>query len=585
MRMHWIRLGILLLLAASACTQQKDRPPVVIDDCESLEVSRKTWQMTGVTAELSDEHVTGGKHSLKLTFSRDRGLLQLKLPRRRTDWSSHKALHFDVYNPQDHVIELLVRIDDAWARGFKDRFEPCGQVWLAPRRSTHMEITLDDLQANNFRLLDTSRITHLNLHLGKASEERVLYVDSFQLTPLPEEELARRVPEATEPLVIDGAESPEKSKLLWKASEAGAEISEEHATEGKHALKVTYPPSEGWPGLRLVAKEKPMDWRPYKTLLFDAYNPADKPLEISVRIDDPNTLDKSGRFVVNDVPLPPRKTTTVKIDIWRMASLCGLKMDKSRITLLVIYVNPSRSEQVAYIDNIRLGITPGGLRNELRPGPIPGEDPVSLGKKLLEDPEIKPLIPIFKAIPPKRMAICSHSASITAHWSTSGAFFDIAAEAVRSVNPNLEYKGFHRGGMGAGTAVQQFLEPMKEYKPTDTYLLVVPRPMEAEQKLIDEMKAVGSRVFVFDAIKSWSAHSPQLQEDLRRLCEDRGATFLPLMARGWGAPGAYKWTTTDTIHMTTAGHIFYARELLKEWARIYGAETPGHTNTGATPGE
>ncbi|HUV39561.1 MAG TPA: hypothetical protein VMY39_08090, partial [Planctomycetota bacterium] len=178
-------------------------------------------------------------------------------------------------------------------------------------------------------------------------------------------------------------------------------------------------------------------------------------------------------------------------------------------------------------------------------------------------------IPVFRAMPPTRFAICSHSASITAHWSTSGAFFDIAAEAVRAVNPTVEYKGFHAGGMGAGRAVQQFLEAMKEYKPTDTYLLVVPSPMEAQQKLMDDMKAAGSRVFVFDAVKPWGMYSPKLQEELRKLCADRGATFVELTTRGYGAPGSYKWTTTDTIHMTTAGHMFYAKELLKEWGKIY----------------
>ena len=64
---------------------------------------------------------------------------------------------------------------------------------------------------------------------------------------------------------------------------------------------------------------------------------------------------------------------------------------------------------------------------------------------------------------------------------------------------------------------------------------------------------------------------------MRKLCKERGATFIELMARGWGAPGSYKWTTIDTIHMTTAGHMFYAKELLKEWAKIYGPEAAAKT--------
>ena len=86
--------------------------------------------------------------------------------------------------------------------------------------------------------------------------------------------------------------------------------------------------------------------------------------------------------------------------------------------------------------------------------------------------------------------------SISAHWSTSGAFFDIAAEAWKAVNPGIEFKGFLMGGMSASQAVEAFLEKMKAYKPDETYLFVAPDSQIAMEKLIVGMQQVGSRVIV-----------------------------------------------------------------------------------------
>jgi hypothetical protein len=380
---------------------------------------------------------------------------------------------------------------------------------------------------------------------------------------------------AREPLFLDDGKSPEKTALLWKNSAAKVETSAEHAAQGRNSLKLTL--GAGGGSLRLAARDNPMDWSAYASLCFEVSSAADKEIKFAVRIDDANTIDNNNRFAVEDVALPPQKTTSVQIDIWKPASRCGLKMDKSRITNLTLQFDGGGEGTVLYVSGLRVDPARGGVKNELRPGRIPGQTPATLGKAMLDDPEIKPLIPVFKALPPMRVAICAHSASISAHWSTSGAFFDIAAEAVKAVNPAFEYKGFHRGGMGAQTAADELLKDMVAYKPTDTYLLVVPRPMTAQQKLIDDMKAAGSRVFVFDAIKPWDPYSPAMTEELRKLCRDRGATFIELMARGWGAPGCPRWTTVDTIHMMTPGHIFYARELLKEWAKIYGAAAKDKT--------
>ena len=172
---------------------------------------------------LSDRHVTSGMSGLNLDFPAGKGIVQLNLPAKPLDWSRYKALSFDVFNAGEQVVELTPRIDDAWSQGFRDRFEPCDQIYLPPGKTTHLQIDLDDLQANNFRLLDTARITHVGFHPTGGDSPRVLYVDRFHLLPLPAEDLAKIVPDAVEPRVIDGGQLAEKTRSLWQASDAAVE--------------------------------------------------------------------------------------------------------------------------------------------------------------------------------------------------------------------------------------------------------------------------------------------------------------------------------------------------------------------------
>lgn len=566
-----LALAALLTGCTSFATDQKLNKAtdgkVVIDDCDSLEVSQKVWKMEGLTAEISPDHATGGKGCLKATFSKDGGAIFFGSKEQPMDWSRYKSVGFDVYNPQDQMMMLVIRIDDADSTGYKERFEPSEDLFLPPKKLTHVEIDLTNIWANNGRLMDTSKIVVFNVHASKAPAERVLFFDSFRFLELPEKDWPKQIEPAKAPLVLDDGKSTAKSAGFWKASSAKFEVSAEHAAEGQGSLKVAVPKD----GAALVAgvKDKPLDLSAYRSLQMEVFNAGSKDLKLTVRLDDPRTVDNSSRFIVPDIVLPAGKATPVKINFDRPALRCGLKMDKSRITGLALSFANDGEEAAVFVTNLRADPEKGGLKNELLPGRIPGQTPETLGKALLEDPEIKPLIPVFKAMGAHKFAICSHSASISAHWSTSGGFVDIAFEAIKAVNPQVEYKGFHAGGMGADRAVKEFLPAMIEYKPTDTYLLVVPSTMEAHRKLIADMTRTGSKVFVFDAVKPCGAYSPKQTEDLREQCKAEGATFIELMARGWGAPGCPRWTTTDGIHMVTAGHVFYARELLKDMAKIY----------------
>jgi hypothetical protein len=274
----------------------------------------------------------------------------------------------------------------------------------------------------------------------------------------------------------------------------------------------------------------------------------------------------------NVFALPAKQNTQVAFKITPLEARCGLRMDRSRITGLKIEFNPDgEATGLVYISNLCVSPERDGHNGDRRIGRIPGKNPAALAKDLLEDPEVKALVPVLKDIPPKRVAFVSHSASISAHWATSGGYLDIAAEVVKAVNPSFEYKDFTQGGMSAETAVAVFLQQMIAYKPTDTYLQVVPSPMEAEQKLANDMKAAGSRVYILDAVMLCGEQFPKPTLDaLTKYAEDTGGKLVRLRERCYGAPTSPHWQANDKTHMTTLAHMALAKELLKEWARIYG---------------
>ena len=602
------RLLILLLAAlAGAAICQADPVAVsngtaagfrfALDTSGAPAATQALWQVRDATLELTSEHATSGQSVLKAAFG-DHGALWVESHSQPFDWSRCRAIAFDVFNPCSNGVPLLIRIDDKDSQGFRDRYERSDSFVLPPGRVTHVVQALTNLLANNDRLMDSAELTRF----GVLADHVTLYFDSFRLIPLPEKEWPKPEAPAAQTCVLDNFLFSPRTAEQWTLSGAARTVvcGQAAGVVTGQAMQVTFAASTNAASLALQGRDgQPMDWRGYRTFCFDVLNPAAEPVPLTVQIDDAGSFNRDSRYQTEEILLPAGRSTSVMVDIWRMTSLRGFRMDKGRIRQASLQVATGAVEHVLFLSNVRLcpegcpwlppraasrrgpaaiNVCPSAdgraiaARNEVMSGRIPGKTPEILGRELLEDPEIRPLIPIFRAASPRRLAICSHSVSISEHWSTSGALFDIAAEALKAVNPGIEYRGFHQGGMSADRAVKAFLQEMIEYKPTDTFLMVVPSPLEAMGKMIVDMQSAGSRVYVFDAVKIWGAWSPERTEEVRALCRKRNATFIELMARGYGAEGSQDWMVKDTIHMRTVGHIFYARELLKEWAKIFAAE-------------
>jgi hypothetical protein len=432
-------------------------------------------------------------------------------------------------------------------------------------------VALTNLLANNGRLLDPFKIVLFNLHMSRLTQDAVLYFDHFRLLPLPEQQRPEPESPAEAPRLLDGGEDPARSKTLWECAAATLEFSQEHATEGTNSLKITLAKNRDQPGVVLQGMDgRPMDWRGYRSLCFEVFNASPAAVPLSLRIEDVHSTSVDTSLNIADIRAAPGVTTPVRVAIWPLQTDLGFRMDKARLARLRIFVDKAAADRVLFLDNVRLEPDAEGMVNAKRIGWLPDQTPVSLAKALSEDPEIKAFVPIFKAIPPRRVAVIGHSHTMSARYATSACFFDIAAETVRLVNPGFEYQSFHSPGLQSTGALAAQLPNVLPYKPTDTYILVHP-VFPAEQKLMQELLKAGIKVYRFDSVVQWGRYPRETTEAIRACCKENGVPFLELMARGWGLPGTQDWVGPDGNHMVTEGHLFYARELLKDWAKIYGA--------------
>ena len=127
-------------------------------------------------------------------------------------------------------------------------------------------------------------------------------------------------------------------------------ISDEHASHGEKSLKLELFPSD-YPGLTPMLKEN--DWRGFKALCFDIYNPEEKQ-QISVRIDDRKDYPDYGErynksFILNQgmnqISIPLNTLVTSGTD---------RNLNLKNIYRLLIFTASPEKRVVLYINFIRL---------------------------------------------------------------------------------------------------------------------------------------------------------------------------------------------------------------------------------------
>jgi hypothetical protein len=157
-----------------------------------------------------------------------------------------------------------------------------------------------------------------------------------------------------ERMLFDFESNAELDRLQWSCHTLFS-LSNDHAVHGLRSLKMDLFPSgfrSNYMGLDLMLPLN--DWRGYKNLSFDVYNPSEKSVRLTVRIDDrkdyPDYGDRYNKgFIVTKggnhlvVPLD----TMVTSGVYR-------HLDLARISRLLIFMSRPEMKTTLYIDAIQL---------------------------------------------------------------------------------------------------------------------------------------------------------------------------------------------------------------------------------------
>ena len=157
-------------------------------------------------------------------------------------------------------------------------------------------------------------------------------------------------------MLFDFESDAELDRFHWRCHTLFS-LSNEHATNGKKSLRLELYPSD-YPGLVPMIEKR--DWGGYKALCFDIFNPEEKELRLSVRIDDrkdyPNYNDRYNKgFILK----PGLNRMRIPLDTL-VASGTGRKLNLRNICRLLIFMIRPQRRVVLFVDYLRLesGNTP-----------------------------------------------------------------------------------------------------------------------------------------------------------------------------------------------------------------------------------
>ncbi len=168
-------LGISLL---SACSEPKPRE-LILHDFESESCLDEVHWKCHTLFSLSDLHAAHGKQSLKLDLfpSSYPGFAPAL---KYHDWSNYKNLSFEVYNPSNEKLKLILRVDDKkQALEYTDRYNKSFKIMPG---SNTLNIPLNTLNTSKTdRPLNLENIYRFLVFMSHPDKKYVLYLDHFRL--------------------------------------------------------------------------------------------------------------------------------------------------------------------------------------------------------------------------------------------------------------------------------------------------------------------------------------------------------------------------------------------------------------------
>ncbi len=135
--------------------------------------------------ELSEKHVTSGKHSLKVVLPSGQ-YPGIDFEDIKEDWSNSTDLRMDVFNPSEEILKFHVRIDDnASGWEYADRFDINFEL---KQGANCVSISTNSIKTNiHDRPLNLKRIRRVMVFIPNNRLKRELYIDNIRLERLIEE--------------------------------------------------------------------------------------------------------------------------------------------------------------------------------------------------------------------------------------------------------------------------------------------------------------------------------------------------------------------------------------------------------------
>ena len=189
-----------------------------------------------------------------------------------------------------------------------------------------------------------------------------------------------------------------------------------------------------------------------------------------------------------------------------------------------------------------------------------------LARELLQERDVKALVPQIRAMPAQRIAVIGHSFTMGLHWSSPSSFVPIVTAIFKMVNPKVEFKQFAAGGLTASRAYRSFFQEAMAWKPDKVLLVVIERKdedYEALKQIGEGFSRAGAKVYTFDDI-----HDPTGQDRaaIKRsvdVAQASGMTVIEVNRLISTAPNRNEFVCLDGIHMTEPYHRLMAKEWLK----------------------
>ncbi len=153
-----------------------------------------------------------------------------------------------------------------------------------------------------------------------------------------------------EKILFDFKSDSDLDQFSWECHTLFS-LSNEHATHGKKSLKLELFPSD-YPGL--APKLAVNDWQDFSTFSFDVYNPQNREVSLTVRIDDkkdypdyPDRYNKSFRLRqgANTIIIPIHELET---------SGTKRRLNLDNIYKVIMFMAQPKEKAVLFFDNFRL---------------------------------------------------------------------------------------------------------------------------------------------------------------------------------------------------------------------------------------